>query len=128
MTSTVSDPVNRRQSLSFLCQEYRNGRGGASPHPAKEFFKPVVAQVGGKTVRKSQVELVAQQMVRDAITKGPQARALLLKVIEAHEAREAAKEALQAKKLAEGTVDVDWTAEHEKLFQRIAAANEKFKQ
>ena len=94
----------------------------------KEFFKPVVAQVGGKTVRKSQVELVAQQMVRDAITKGPQARALLLKVIEAHEAREVAKEALQAKKLAQGTVDVDWTAEHEKLFQRIAAANEKFKQ
>jgi len=36
----------------------------------KEFFKPVVAQVGGKMVRASQSQLFAQQMVKNGITKG----------------------------------------------------------
>jgi hypothetical protein len=41
-------------------------------------------------------------MVRDAITRGPTARSLLLKFVEQHEAREAAKQALEAKKAVEG--------------------------
>jgi hypothetical protein len=50
-----------------------------------------------KTVKKTQGEIVAQQMVKNAILKGPAAMSLLLKFIEAHEARQAAREALKAK-------------------------------
>ena len=91
----------------------------------KEFFKPVVAQVGGKMVRASQSQLLAQQMVKNGITKGPQAMKLLLQFIEAHEAREAAKQALEAKKAAEdgeNIEDFSWDAAKEELYQALKAA------
>ncbi len=87
----------------------------------KEFFKPVVAQIGGKTVRKSQMELVAQQMIKDAIIKGPTARSMLLKFVEQHEAREATKEAKKATE-AEDMSAFNWDDEKEQLFQTLKAA------
>jgi hypothetical protein len=36
----------------------------------REFCKTVVARMGGKTVKRSQGEIVAQQMVKNAILKG----------------------------------------------------------
>jgi hypothetical protein len=36
----------------------------------REFYKPVVVNIGGKTVKKSQAEIFVQQMVKNAITKG----------------------------------------------------------
>jgi hypothetical protein len=55
------------------------------------FYKTVVANIGGKTVKKTQGEIVAHQMVKNAIMKGPAAMSLLPKFIEADEAREAAR-------------------------------------
>jgi hypothetical protein len=37
----------------------------------KEFSKIVVANMGGKTVKKMQGEMLAQQMVRNGILKAP---------------------------------------------------------
>jgi hypothetical protein len=59
----------------------------------KEFTKPWSPALGGKTVTRSQGQIVAQQMVKNAIRKGPAATALLLKFIESHEARQAPREA-----------------------------------
>jgi hypothetical protein len=89
----------------------------------KEFYKTVPASLGGKTVNKMQGELVAHQMVKNAINKGPVSQNLLLKFIEAHEARQVAREELQAKKQAEGSVETDWDAEKEALYQRWVRAN-----
>ena len=88
----------------------------------KEFYKPVVANMGGKTVKKSQGEIVATMMVKNAVSKGPASLNILLKFIEAHEARQAASEALKAKQIAEGSVEIDWDAEKEELYQRLMAA------
>jgi hypothetical protein len=55
----------------------------------KDFYKPILVNVNGKTVKTSQAEIVAQQMIKNAITKGGAATKLLLKFMEEHEAREA---------------------------------------
>jgi hypothetical protein len=57
-------------------------------------LKTVPAVLAGKTVNNTQGEIVAMQMVKNAINKGPVAQNLLLKVIEAHEARIARHEEL----------------------------------
>ena len=88
----------------------------------KEFYKTVVANQGGKTAKKMQGEIVAQQMIKNAIFKGPASAALLLKFMEAHEARQARREELRLKKQAEGSEEIDWTAEREELYQRLLTA------
>jgi Family of unknown function (DUF5681) len=88
----------------------------------KEFYKTVSANLGGKTVNKMQGEIVAMQMVKNAINKGPVAQNLLLKFIEAHEAREARREELKLKKQADGSEEIDWDAEREEVYQRLLKA------
>jgi hypothetical protein len=88
----------------------------------KEFYKTVVAQMNGKTVKKSQGEIVATMMVKNAIAKGPVAMNLLLKFIEAHEAREAKREELLLRKKLDGSVEIDWDDEKEQLYQRVVRA------
>ena len=89
----------------------------------KEFFKTVDAQVGGKMVRASQSQLFAQQMVKNGITKGPTAMKLVLQFIEAHEAREAAKEALKVKRASEGGLaNFSWDDEKERILQELSDA------
>jgi Family of unknown function (DUF5681) len=88
----------------------------------KEFYKPVVVNIGGKTVKKSQAEIFVQQMVKNAITKGGASLKLVLKVVEEHEAREDRREELKAKKEAEGSIEIDWDEEKEQLRQRLMAA------
>ena len=77
-------------------------------------------------VRASQSELFAQQMVKNGITKGPQAMKLVLQFIEAHEGREAAKEA-EAKKAAEGDSieEFSWDDAKERLYQDLQAATKQ---
>ena len=58
-------------------------------HLMKDFYKPILVNVNGKTVKTSQAGIVAQQMIKNAITKGGAATKLLLKFMEEHEAREA---------------------------------------
>jgi hypothetical protein len=62
-----------------------------------------------------QGELVAHQMVKNAINKGPASMNLLLKFVEAHEARQARQAEIQARKQAEGSTEIDWDAEKEEL-------------
>jgi hypothetical protein len=88
----------------------------------KEFYKTVVASMGGKTVKKRQGEIVATMMVKNAISKGPIAMNLLLKFIEAHEAREAKREELLLRKKLDGSVEIDWDDEKEQLYQRVVRA------
>jgi hypothetical protein len=88
----------------------------------KEFYRTVAANLGGKTVKKSQGEIVARQMVKNAISKGPASLNILLKFVEAHEARQAAAELAKAKKVADGSVEIDWDAEKEELYQRVMNA------
>ena len=94
----------------------------------KEVSKTVVAGMGGKTVKTSHLKIVAHQMVKNAITKGPAAMNLLLKFMEAHEARQAAREALKAKQIAEGSIEIDWEEEKEKAYQELVARADKIKQ
>ena len=59
-----------------------------------EFYKTILASLAGKTVNKTQGEIVALEMV-ERHPDGPAAMLMLLKFIEAHEARQAAREALE---------------------------------
>jgi Family of unknown function (DUF5681) len=88
----------------------------------KEFFKTVTASMNGKTINKMQGEIIAMQMVKNAINKGPVAQALILKVIEAHEAREAKREELLLKRQLEGTSETNWDDAKEALYQRFVKA------
>ena len=92
----------------------------------KEFYKTVPCNLGGKTVNKMQGELVAHQMVKNAINEGPASMNLLLKFMEAREARQARQAEIQARKQAEGSTEIDWDAEKEELRQRLLAATAEF--
>jgi hypothetical protein len=90
----------------------------------KGFYNPVWVNLNGGTVKKSQAEIIAQQMVKHAIKKGGAAIKFLLKFIEEHEAREVRREELNKKKNAEGYTEIDWDAEKEKVYQRLMRATE----
>jgi hypothetical protein len=86
----------------------------------KEFYKQVPALIAGKTVIKSQGEIVANQMVKNAITtKQPAYLSILLKFIEAHEQRQALRDALKLKQINSGAVKIDWDEEKKKIYQDL---------
>jgi hypothetical protein len=88
----------------------------------KEFYKTVPATLAGKVVNKTQGEILAQVMMKNAITtKQASHIALLLKFMEAHESRLAALEAVKLKQVAEGSVEIDWDDEKEKAYQELVA-------
>jgi hypothetical protein len=90
---------------------------------AKEFLRVVPANIAGKTVNKTQGEILAQVMMKNAITtKRASHTALLLKFMDAHESRLAALEALKIKQIADGSVEIDWDDEKEKAYLEIVAA------
>jgi hypothetical protein len=61
-------------------------------------------------------------MMKNAITtKQASHIALLLKFMEAHEKRLAALEAVKIKQVAEGSVEIDWDDEKEKIYQELMA-------
>jgi hypothetical protein len=89
---------------------------------AKEFLKTVPANIAGQTVNKTQGEILAQVMMKNAITtKQASHIALLLKFMEAHESRLAALEAVKIKQVAEGSIEIDWDDEKEKAYQELVA-------
>ena len=85
----------------------------------KEFYKTVPANLGGKTVNKMQGEIIAMQMVKGAINKGPLAQKLILQFIVEHESRLARIEEMKLKKQLEGTSEIDWDAEKQELYERL---------
>ena len=89
---------------------------------AKEFLRVVPANIAGKTVNKTQGEVLAMQMMKKAINGGTPERRLLLQFIEQHEARVARLEELKIKKALEGLDEIDWDAEREEVYQRLLKA------
>ena len=57
----------------------------------KELHKAMPATINGKPIKVTNEELLARSIVKDAITKGPQSKALMLNVIDQHEAQLAAE-------------------------------------
>jgi hypothetical protein len=86
----------------------------------KEFFKTVPVSLVGKTVNKTQGEVLAMQMMKKAINRGTPERRLLLQFI--YEARVARLEELKIKKALEGLDEIDWDAEREEVHQRLLKA------
>ena len=125
---------NKKPPLHTRFQKGKSGNPGGRPKASskdlahfgdiltKEFYKKVPAQLAGKVVNRTQGEILAQQMIKNAIvTKKSSHVALLLKFMEQHEARLAALEAIKAKQVAEGSVEIDWDDEKEKAFQELVA-------
>jgi hypothetical protein len=95
----------------------------------KEFYKTVPATLAGKVVNKTQGEILAQVMMKNAITtKQASHIAVLLKFMEAHESRLAALEAVKLKQVAEGSIEIDWDEEKEKAYQELMARADKLVQ
>jgi hypothetical protein len=88
----------------------------------KELYKTVPANLGGKTVSKTQGELLAIRMMKYAINGGPPAQKILLQSIAEHVARQARQAEIQAKKEAEGSTELDWDAEREEIYERLLRA------
>jgi hypothetical protein len=88
----------------------------------KEFYKPVPVSLVGKTVNKTQGEVLAMQMMKKAINGTMSDRRLLLQFIEAHEVREAKRVEQRLKKQAEGSDEIDWDSEREETYQRLLKA------
>jgi hypothetical protein len=124
--------TGRARSLANL----KPWKKGSSPNPggkpkglarfgdllAKEFLKTVPANIAGQTVNKTQGEILAQVMMKNAITtKQASHIGILLKFMEAHENPLAALEAVKLKKVAEGSVEIDWDDEKEKAYQELVA-------
>ena len=86
----------------------------------RELYKNVPASLAGKTVNTTQGELFIMQLVKAAINKGMSDRRLLLQFIEQHEARQARNEEKRAKQQADGTGEIDWDAEKQELYERLA--------
>ena len=126
---------NKKPPLYTRFQKGKSGNPGGRPKgPSKdlnlvnlgelftrELYKTVVANVNGKVVKKSQAEVLVSQMVKQAIHKGGTATRIALQFMEAHEAREAAREERRAKQEAEGSVEIDWDAEKERVYQDLMA-------
>jgi Family of unknown function (DUF5681) len=136
----ASQPVTGRAKGYANIKPWKKGRSGnpkGKPKDLakfgdilmKEFYNTVAAQVNGKTVKKMQGEFIAMQMIKGAISKGPVAQALILKFIEAHEAREARREELLLRKQLEGSTEIDWDEEKEKekIYERLVAATADLK-
>jgi hypothetical protein len=95
----------------------------------KELNKTVAATLNGQSVKVQNYDLVVKSLVKDAITEGPQSKALLLKSIRTVEAQLAAKAEVQANaKAQQSESKFDWNEEKEKLLQEIEEACAEIKQ
>ena len=96
------------------------GRSNFGTVVLKEFHKVMRATINGKPIKVTNEELFARALVKDAITKGPQSKALMLNVIAQHEAQLAAEAEARKKAEAEAPAKFDWGEEHEELLQELA--------
>jgi Family of unknown function (DUF5681) len=84
----------------------------------QELSKLVDANINGKPVRATQYELFVQQLIKDAITKGPASKRLLIQFMESHEKREAAKKAEEAN-ADNAPRELTWGEVQEKMYQKF---------
>jgi Family of unknown function (DUF5681) len=98
----------------------RKGRSNFGTILMKEFCKTIPATLNGKPVKVSQERLFAASIVKDGITKGPQSKALLRKIVEQEEAREAAEAEARKKAEAEKPAEAfSWSEEQEELLREL---------
>ena len=98
----------------------RKGRPNFGTTLMKEFDKVMSATINGKPIKVTNRELFARSIVKDAITKGPQSKALMLNVIDQHEAQLAAEAEARNKVGAQEPANFDWSEEQEKLYRELA--------
>jgi Family of unknown function (DUF5681) len=100
------------------------GRSNFRTTVLKEFRKSTPATINGKPIKVTNEDLFARSLIKDAITKGPQSKVLMLNILSQQEAHEAAEaEARKKAAVAEPVRKFDWTEEQEKLFRELASAN-----
>ena len=85
----------------------------------REVQRAVPVVLNGKPGKLRNSQILASQIVKAAISKGPAAMKLLVQLIEAQEAREAAA----AARLKKEGPPFSWSEEQEKLFRRLEARN-----
>ena len=100
------------------------GRSNFRTVVMKELHKAMPATINGKPIKVTNQELLARSIVKDAITKGPQSKALMLNVIDQHEAQLAAeaeaRNKVGAQEPANFYSNLYWSEEQEKLYRELA--------
>jgi hypothetical protein len=95
----------------------------------RELRKLVAATMNGSPVKIRNEELFVAALVKDAITKGPQSKALLMKSIRDQEVRDAAIAEAGKKVDSWGEVqEFSWTEEQQKLYQRVKEAANRIRE
>ncbi len=86
-----------------------------------EVYKTVPVSLAGQTVNRVQGELFAMQLMKAAINGKAADRRLLLQFMEQHEIRQERLEEKKAKQVEEGSVEIDWDEEKERVYQELMA-------
>ena len=92
----------------------------------KELGKSIHAVKNGQSIKVTNMEAFAVNLVKAGITKGPQSSAPLLNYVRQYEAQLAAEDAaVAAKKQLEPERKFSWDEEMEKLYQEAANSNDE---
>lgn len=129
---------NKKPPLHTQFKRGRSGNPRGRPKGRYNFAQMLMEELGrsvpvvkhGKPVKFTNDKLFVASLVKDAITKGPQDKVVLLKAIQQLEAREAAV-AAEARKKADqfGPVkEFNWTEEQQKLYEELGEVVKRVEQ
>jgi hypothetical protein len=95
----------------------------------RELRKRVAATINGNPFKIRNEELFVAALVKDGITKGPQAKALLMKSIRDQEARDAAIAEARKKVDPWGEVqEFSWAKEEQELYQQLKEVTDRIRE
>jgi hypothetical protein len=129
---------NKKPPLHTRFKRGRSGNPKGRPKGRFNFARVLMEELGrsvhvvknGKPVKFTNDKLFAASLVKDAITKGPQDKALLLKAIQQLKADAAAAGAEARKKANEfGPVkEFSWSEEQQKLYEELGEVVKRVEQ